>query len=128
MDELEFLLKFFRLSAISNSYGSFFWNFDEDNKLRILANCNDLFFWGSSDCEELNPENIDVFEKAIEDMKSISGSIYRSVELFCSRVREERPQGAYYKYLNKEEAVLFDACGPEREIGLGNPKKNIPGR
>ena len=32
-----------------------------------------------------------------------------------------RPQGAYYPESDPETWPLFDDCGPEREVGLGNP-------
>lgn len=45
-------------------------------------------------------------------------------DLFCARVRGERPQGAAYKVRYPEELwPLFDAAGPEREVGFGNPRK-----
>ena len=34
-----------------------------------------------------------------------------------------RPQGAYYKYIDKEVWHLFDEAGPEREVGKGNTPK-----
>jgi len=34
-----------------------------------------------------------------------------------------RPQGAYYQQCVPLELYhLFDECGPEREVGFGNPK------
>jgi len=30
--------------------------------------------------------------------------------------------GAFYRYIEKELWPLLDACGPEREVGFGNPK------
>lgn len=44
-------------------------------------------------------------------------------DLFCARVRGERPQGACYSRYPQELWPLFDAVGPERETGLGNPFK-----
>jgi hypothetical protein len=48
----------------------------------------------------------------------------RSVsDLFVARVRNMRPQGAAYKVRYPEEIWgLFNAAGPEREVGLGNPR------
>lgn len=44
-------------------------------------------------------------------------------DLFAARVRSMRPQGAAYKVrYDKSIWPLFDACGPEREIGMGNPR------
>jgi hypothetical protein len=88
--------------------------------------CNDVFVWGLADVETLTPANIDVFEKSVADCTAGAkhGEIYAGA-LFCARVRGMRPQGAAYP---DERALwpLFDACGPQREIGLGNPYP--PGR
>jgi len=45
-------------------------------------------------------------------------------DLFAARVRKMRPQGAAYK-VRYDESIwpLFDACGPVREVGFGNPKE-----
>lgn len=45
--------------------------------------------------------------------------------LFSARSRGMRPQGAYYKLFPRDTWELFDACGPEREVGVGNPY--VPG-
>ena len=50
-------------------------------------------------------------------------SKYDSPSLFCCRVRKMRPQGAYYKYIDKEVWHIFDEAGPEREVGKGNTPK-----
>lgn len=45
-------------------------------------------------------------------------------DLFAARSRKMRPQGAAYKVRYPEELWgLFNAAGPEREVGLGNPRK-----
>jgi hypothetical protein len=41
--------------------------------------------------------------------------------LFACRSRNSRPQGAIYKRISKALVPLFDACGPERMTGFGNP-------
>lgn len=86
----------------------------------FLVGCNDLFFWGCADLEELTPSNIDVFEKAIEDVRAASGSCCYGPELFCARVRKMRPQGRAYPG-DRKLWPLFDACGPERTVGPSDP-------
>ena len=54
-------------------------------------------------------------EQAFKDCEDHGG------ELFCARIRKMRPQGACYAYYDKKDWHLFDACGPERECGFGNP-------
>lgn len=88
---------------------------------QFLAKCSDVFWWGTADCEDITPENIGELEQAMADAKAACkhGEIYGAM-LFCARVRKLRPQGACYP---KEPELwpLFDACGPHRETGMGNP-------
>ena len=85
----------------------------------FFVNCNDFFWWGCGDAEEVTPENIAVFEQAKRDAEAIECR-WEAPHLFCARVRKLRPQGCCYP---KESAAiaLYDACGPKREIDLGNP-------
>lgn len=46
-----------------------------------------------------------------------------ALDLYSCRIEGMRPQGAVYRHNKKELWPLFDACGPEREVGLGNPYK-----
>lgn len=97
---------------------------DQYAPVTLLINCNDLFFWGCSDCETLTPANIGELEKAAEDMKALhpKGDYDEAGLLFCCRQRQMRPQGAYYAHIEKCWWPLFNLCGPERDTGLGNPK------
>lgn len=94
----------------------------EGGRLRFFANIPDLFWWGGGDCEEITDDNVDLYIKSCIDLCSVRW--YASREhggaLFASRVRGMRPQGAAYP-THKELWPLFDACGPEREKGMGNP-------
>lgn len=44
-------------------------------------------------------------------------------DLFAAKVKGMRPQGAAYTYIPTDAWDLFDACGPERQTGMGNPYK-----
>lgn len=95
-----------------------------DGKPTAFVNCSDLFDWGSADCEEVTPENFPMLVQAIEDAeKAVKYGGIRGDDLFCARVRGCRPQGAAYTFIRPELWPLFDACGPERETGVGNPYK-----
>lgn len=85
---------------------------------KAMINCNDLFYWGCADAEPIEVEDIPLLEQATED------SEYYGDLLFCARKRKMRPQGAYYQQFNEEDAALFNAAGPKRETGYGNPKDN----
>lgn len=95
---------------------------DEERKtLQFFINCNDIFYWACADCEEItNSSDIDLLERSMEDCDRFdddNGSI-----LYCARKRQVRPQGAFYKYIEKNAHVVFNACGSERDIDFANPK------
>ncbi len=97
--------------------GSLFWRV-YDGKPKLLATCNDTFWWATADCEEITPENVDVLEQALRDIESLderSGAVIYMDELFVARVRKMRPQRPWYMGKSPAVAALFDACGPERD-------------
>lgn len=102
------------------------WSFDTSGgRLRLWANCSDTFEWGGADSEEITPQMLSVLGVAYADLKQIDRGGWLA-ELYAARVRGMRPQGAAYPKPTEKNAAqvaaLFDACGPEREVGLGNPK------
>lgn len=104
------------ISFIKNST-MFKYNKEDGNSenVRFFTNCNDIFWWGCADSEEITEDNIDIFEQSLKDSK------YYGEYLFCARVRKMRPQGAFYKDLSEEDKKLFNEVGPEREIDFCNP-------
>lgn len=92
----------------------------------FLLNCNDVFWWGTADCERVTPETVSVLEQATKDLRAVDpvcGGIYAGL-LYCCRARGMRPQGAYYDHLDAKYWPLFDAAGPPREVNMTNPKKH----
>jgi hypothetical protein len=122
MTNEEFLTEFFRLTDEYELYDSWYWRVI-DGKVTLYANCGDVFDWGSADLEDITPENISVLEQSMKDLyeTECSANVVYAASLFCARVRKLRPQGAYYKYLKPPVIALFDACGPLRPVGMGNP-------
>jgi hypothetical protein len=101
---------------------SMFYMRDQSGDIHINVNCNDLFWWGTADCEDLTVERIPEFKKAIDDCKAVwsTGESYAG-ELFCARIRKMRPQNACYVNVPKQIWPLLDAAGPEREKDFSNP-------
>ena len=98
-----------------------FWRVD-DGHLSIHVTCSDQFFWGAADCEPITPESLPELIQARRDAEAAAGDAgYDWPLLYCARRRGMRPQGAVYKHLEPALHPLFDACGPERETGYGNP-------
>ncbi len=102
--------------------------------------CSDIFFWGSADSEEVTTETWPLLEQTVADVKVLydrwkpqrggedhGGDAFRLAGplcwLYAARVRKQRPQGASYSYFPRDLWPLFDACGPDRATGLGNPSK-----
>lgn len=104
------------------------WRSDADGRLRLFAQCNDVFAWGCADCEEITPANLEILEQARADVAAATNDSWpvQFGILFAARVRGMRPQGAVYPHLDKRVWKLFDAAGPEREVGLGNPNPRPP--
>ena len=92
---------------------------DKEGEITIYmdVNCNDLFFWGCSDSEEVLPSEIPDLLKCLEEAPNGNGEL-----LWVARKRGMRPQGAFYKLFDDKIKPLFDACGPKRKVEFGNPE------
>jgi hypothetical protein len=88
------------------------------------ADVSDVFAWGGSDYEEITPDRLPVLAQAMADLRAIHrhDDMY-TVDLYAARIRQMRPQGAAYPKERAATQALFDACGPARATGLGNPRR-----
>jgi hypothetical protein len=112
----EYKINLLKLAAANDLQADLLWNEDLD----FYVICNDLFFWGCADAEDIeSQEDVDLYKKAIEDVGTFDAW---ASSLFCARKRKMRPQGAAYPNTAKSLWPLFDACGPERELTTGNPR------
>lgn len=99
----------------------------DDPALRMFVECSDFFAWGCSDVEALEDTTVPVFIESLADAEAATTQVTPGWDgpegalLFCARNRQMRPQGAYYPYLHSATWPLFDAAGPARAIGLGDP-------
>jgi hypothetical protein len=119
----EFVMQVMTFFSDEELIGILHWRTDgEHAPITFWTNSSDLLAWGCADCEEINEATFPILKQAVEDCKAIDpvlGGIM-GCELFACRVNKMRPQGAAYPK-NRELWPLFDACGPERETGIGNP-------
>lgn len=94
-----------------------FYGTDDAGELWIAENCNDLFYWGCADMEEITPETLPILEQAIADCDAAYevgyGSIYAGT-LYAARMRKMRPQTPCYAGFAPWLRPLLDACGPDR--------------
>ena len=118
-----FIVQVLDLFARNDLRDSLYWRTDgEYAPVTFWVNCSDVFAWGSADVEPLTKADLDDLRKAFEDTKAASNNTTYGPELYCARRRRCRPQGAAYPG-DERLWPLFDACGPEREIGSGNPRR-----
>ena len=109
----ELVMRLLPLMAKHDARDELMW----DEKLNFAVMCSDTFWWGTADDEAITAETFPVLEQSFVDGGDHGATLY------CARMRKLRPQGAVYKYFPDKIWPLFDACGPEREIGIGNPKR-----
>ena len=102
------------------------WFARKEPGVRLWVGCSDFFAWGCADAEEVTPENIEVLEAARVECAALGQPSWAG-RLFAARVRGIRPQGAYYAHIPDELTELFDACGPERTPGFGDPRSREQG-
>jgi hypothetical protein len=96
----------------------------DGQRIHASVNISDVFWWGGADSEDVTPETLPALEQAYTDLRAVDpyDDMY-TAELYAARLRGMRPQGAAYPKERAATQALFDACGPERPTGLGNPHK-----
>lgn len=105
-------LRLLVLTAKHDIRDSLMWNSD----LEFAIDCSDVFAWACADAEDItSDQDIDALAQAVQDAGD-DGPL-----LYCARRRHMRPQGAMYDHLKPANWSHFDACGPVRETGVGNP-------
>ena len=127
MGDLEFLLRFFRLTDVFKAgVDDFWWRCDKEYApITIFANCNDTFAYACADSERVTPSNIDVLEEAYADLRVANEEWHkrpasdRTVPpmcflgpLFAARLRRLRPVTISRESRTERVAALFDAIEP----------------
>lgn len=109
---LDFVTRVLQIFWTADNEDMLFWRVD-NNQPSFYVLCSDTFAWATADLEEITPDNIDLLERSIEDVKALDfDSVTWAFSLFCARVRRMRimPIIAIPELLRE----MFDACGPER--------------
>ena len=101
-----------------------FWAYSNGkDEIEIHVNCNDVFMWACSEGYPLGDEDLDDLARCYNDVAKRTGDLKdtnNATMLWACRLLQERPQGAMYPK-DKRLWPLFDAVGPEKEVGRGNP-------
>jgi hypothetical protein len=104
-------------------YRSVYFGVDENtDEIKIIVYCNDLFYWGCADGEEVTEENIHLIKEAYEKIDSIDWCQTTTLDLFCCMSRQMRPQSPCYYHIEQKYWHLFDECGEEREEEMNRIK------
>ena len=93
---------------------------DEPGVLRFYVKCNDFFYWGTADVEEVTPSDLSDLAQAKVDAHGLGDKGLDEIwwpQLWVARKRKLRPQQPVYKKLFSSDEIkaLFDAAGPERD-------------
>lgn len=97
---------------------------DDEHIYEILLNCNDFFFWACTDAEPFCRGDLESLKETYKECKKLltKDNLYQFLYVWVCRKVGMRPQGAYYKYLDKNIHDLINQAGEEREIDFGNPQ------
>lgn len=113
-EELTFIKSLLEIMDRHDATDEMFWRKQSDGTFRFLIICNDLFWWGTSDCEEVTAADLETLDQAYKDAAEADQSWYGG-RLYAARKRQMRPQAAYFQYFDDTIAELFKAAGPHRD-------------
>jgi hypothetical protein len=121
-EQLAFIRAVLRLALAGDFRSELLWCTD-GQQVTVSVDVSDVFAWGCADAEDLTPERLPILAQAMADLRAVHphDDMY-TVDLYAARIRGMRPQGAAYPTGRAATQALFDACGPERATGLGNPR------
>ena len=117
-----FFIPLFKFLIDEDLVSQFYFSYEDDEFFTAVINCNDQFFWGAADGEDVTLETLPALKQAVIDCKEVDQSWgLEGPLLYAARQRKLRPQGAAYTYIPKDLWPLFNAVGGKREINLLNP-------
>jgi hypothetical protein len=94
---------------------------EDSGEIKFYVLCNDMFWWGTADCEWITTEDIPDLQRAYDDLKAadlddICMWCY-APELWISRKRGMRPQRPWWdrERIPGPAKELFLAAGPHRD-------------
>ena len=123
---LEFLLRVLQLTANISYSSALWWRTDGIYApVSIFINCNNKFEAGRADCECLTPDNLYLFEEAIEEIKEVGGNEEFAPLLFCAKLKRTRPLDSAYPGDNRLWH-LFDRIGLNMGGDINDRPIDIP--
>lgn len=119
MTDQDFLTEVLTIFAKAESHDTLLW-WPRPDGMELWANVSDVFAWGGSDAEAITADRLPILRQALADLTEANATGWIA-ELYAARIRGMRPQGAAYP-TSHDAQRLFNACGPARSTGLGNPR------
>jgi hypothetical protein len=83
--------------------------------IRFYILCNDVFWWGTADCEWVTAADLPDLQATYDDLVMMDGCEMYTPELWIARKRMMRPQRPWWQDLTERVQSLFLAAGPERD-------------
>lgn len=112
-EDLEKVLKILRMTDLS---------YDVEwicpGEIYVTFDMGDVFWWGCSDSENIEAEDIPLLEKCVADAGEDED--FDIELLFICRKRKMRPQGCVLRLGNPVHKIIMNEF-PPRPIDLGNP-------
>jgi len=129
-----------RLLELHDFSTELFWRVYDDGILRPHFIVNDVFWWATSDAEEIVPEHWEILQQASKDLFELQSQrkisslefqrppsprdpTYDPLDwpvlmidvLYTARVRRMRPQRPWLNSRSPAMRKVFEACGPDRD-------------
>jgi len=93
---------------VSHDMGPHQFYFNENGRIAVHENCNDLFAWACADSEEITVSDIPEYQKAIDECMAVNHIGYAG-ELWACRKRGMKPQPPVLAKMPENLRPLFDA-------------------
>jgi hypothetical protein len=87
----ENIIRLLKILAKHDGHEDVFWREDKEGELHFCVNTNDVFYWATSDAEEILDEDLDDLEQAYNDSREAGKyriGIYGSLLWVCRKLRK----------------------------------------
>jgi hypothetical protein len=105
-----------RIFQQADVYDGLLWQVPPDGTVTFAAMCSDCFWWGTADAEDIEPDDIELLQRCLDDLQKFGDEDYLIGNLFAARKRGMRPMRLWLETLETPATVtLFMAAGPKRD-------------
>jgi hypothetical protein len=128
-EQLRYINELFRiLRDVDFGGDDLLWGFFPDGRLAFSLICSDTFWWGTADCEPVDPDDLTLLRQCAADLAAADtvGTIWLST-LYAARKRGLRPMNRWMRdqqadgSLREGVVALLEACSPQRDSTMMAP-------